>query len=490
MDKYKSYIFVLVFSLLFVECFAQTTISLQSVIEYGLNESVTIKQSSLLIQSQQKQSQSIKSRYFPKIDLFGSYSYLGEPLEIDLQDVRTSMIQGLSTQYVRGEDRLQQEITGQGLTDAQKKVLYSANYTALDNLYPDFNATLSEQSYFIGALALRQPIYTGGKINIASRIGDLAFQSSQIRHEQVKLEKEFAIIGSYLQIALLNSVVEYRKRNKEILENHLQQTQKMVESELLPNFELLFLELELSKSESRYNTDVIRRKDAYHTLKVISGIPLDSNIVIRDTLIHLPQMVNRVQQTGNTPEKNQAYQLLQQQGTLFKEQKNLATSTFLPQLYGVGAFNFYQKNLPATLPEWFVGVELRMNLFNGFADKHRLDATEIMVEQHAANIDDIGQKISLEMLLSKSRVNTLNSEYLNQVKNVNLAKAHTNNVRIRFMNSLSTSKALGDAEILLDETEMARLYTLYAWHLQIGEYYFLNGNLHDYLQHLTIYDGN
>ena len=467
---------------------SQSNTTLRHAIDYTLTHSTSIKRSEMGLKVSDKNREASNLNFLPKIDLFASYSYLGDPLTIDLDQVRTSTINGISAQGVVAEDRLQETVTGQGLTDQQKADLFKTNSAVLEDLYPSFDATLSEQNYFLATLGIRQPIYLGGKLNSASRLAESQYATSNIAHSIVLDKKQLGVAASYMDILFLNGVKKHRTHFLEVMQFHVTLADSMIANEMIASYEKLYAEIELTNAQNRSESTQRKLDNAYTTLKAFSGMPADTLIEVRDTLAYIQDLIPLNNDTSGIGQ-NLMLQMAKQQEVVFEEGKSLASSRFLPDIYAVGAYNLYQKNLPATLPNWFVGVEFKMNLFNGLSDKKRYDATKLALLEYQSAITEIEEEIDLATSVLYNTITALNEDYTAQLKTVELAQKRVNTLNKLYKNSMISVKDLVDSEALLDELEMARMLTLYALHMTIAEYYSLYGQLHIYINKVNAYYG-
>jgi outer membrane protein TolC len=440
------------------------------------------------MQVSDKNRQASNLNFLPKIDLFASYSYLGDPLTIDLDQVRSSTIEGISAQGVMAEDRLQQTVTGQGLTDQQKADLFKSNSSILENLYPSFDAKLSEQNYFLASLGVRQPIYLGGKLNSASRLAESNYASANIAHSILQNNKQLRVAASYMDILFLNGIKNRRAHFLEVMQYHLDLADTLIANEMIASYERLYAEIEYTNAQNRNASTQRNLNNAYTTLKAMSGMPADTLLSIHDTLEYFSDLLPIDYDTTGL-NQNLSLRMAKQQEAVFEEGKSLATSRFLPDIYAVGAYNLYQKNLPATLPNWFVGVEFKMNIFNGLSDKKRHDATKLALLEYRSSIEEIEEELNLAARIQYNSILALNDEYNTQLKSVELAELRVKTLSQLNKNNMISVKDLVDGEALLDEMDMARMLTLYALHMAIAQYYALYGRIDIYINKVNAHYG-
>src|SRR5690625_445455 len=75
-------------------------ITLEDCFRIAAQNNLTLRQMQQSVQTRQYQYEASKLRALPKVDILGGYTYLSDPLKIDLQSVRESVVNGTSQQNV------------------------------------------------------------------------------------------------------------------------------------------------------------------------------------------------------------------------------------------------------------------------------------------------------------------------------------------------------------------------------------------------------
>ena len=79
--------------------------TLKECIEKGKQNNVIIKLAEQSLQTREKLLQSNKNNNLPKVDFLGGYNYIGEPIKINLQQVKDGIVEGIEkegNEYVYG----------------------------------------------------------------------------------------------------------------------------------------------------------------------------------------------------------------------------------------------------------------------------------------------------------------------------------------------------------------------------------------------------
>ncbi|WP_448633643.1 TolC family protein [Pedobacter panaciterrae] len=153
-----------------------------------------------------------------------------------------------------------------------------------------------------------------------------------------------------------------------------------------------------------------------------------------------------------------------------KTAEKISSSFSLPNIFAIGNYNLYQRDLPLLMPDWFVGVELQWTLFNGQTRKRTLAARQLIEE---AKLAEKNASLGIQVLSTVAR-NKMKS-LQNEVASLDNARkdAHTTSRLIteRMRNQLSSPKDVNDA--LLIETEIEKGYhtAVFGYYLAAAEYF-------------------
>ncbi len=132
----------------------QTT-SLQQCFSIARQNNLQIRQTQHSIQAKQYALAAEKLSRLPKIDLFAGYTYLSNPLTINLQTVKDGVVLGSSQQSVYTANEVYRQLTGQDLPAEAQQDIYNTSSNIIEAAYPDYNPVLSQQQYFTAGLMIR-----------------------------------------------------------------------------------------------------------------------------------------------------------------------------------------------------------------------------------------------------------------------------------------------------------------------------------------------
>lgn len=451
---------------------AQTT-SLGECFSIAQQNNITIKQAKSALKTGEYNLQAEKKGYLPKVDLLSSYSYLSSPLTINLQTVKDGVVEGSSQQSVNTANEIYHEITGNNLSQAAQDRIYNASKTVIGGIYPDYNPSLSKQSYFVAGVGVRQPIFLGNKINSSIDLAQSVANSAGIGVEIAGKEVDFLIAVQYLRILYLNSLIKKQEQIVNALDKNKNYAQELVKNKILPPYQQNWTNVVLIQAQSQYNNIKMEKQNAHLELNKLMGVDLDTTIVISDTLRYAE--INLEKPMKDYWLTNPVYRIANNKISYAETAEKISKSMALPNVFAIGNYNLYQKDLPVSIPDWFVGLELQWTLYNGQTNKKTLAAKQLIEEAR------LGEENSSLMLQVQSRVaKNKMSSLRNDVMAMDAARKEANTtsslITKRMNNQLSSPKDVNDA--LLVETEIEKGYytAVLGYYLALAEYFNSLGN--------------
>ena len=444
------------------------TISLENCFEMAKQKNITLKQAKSGFKTAEYNLQAEKNSYFPKIDLLSSYTYLSEPLTINLQSVKDGIVEGSSKQSVNTANQIYNEITGNNLPQAAQDRIYNTSKTIIGGIYPNYNPTLSEQSYFIAGLGIRQPIFLGNKLNSSVDLAQSVVNTAGFNVEAVDKEIAFLIAVQYLRILYLNSLIVKQQMIVDALDKNKSYAEELVKNEILPPYQKNWTNVVLIQAKSQFNAIQNEKQNAQIELNKLIGVELDTDLVILDTLKY--NKVNLDEQTKEFWLANPAYKIANGRIAYAETAKKISKSLALPNVFAVGNFNLYQKDLPVTIPNWFVGLELQWTLFNAQTSK-RISASKQLIDEAKLGEENAGLMLQVQSKVAKNKMQSLENDVIALDAARKEARTTCRLITERMKNQLSSPKDVNDA--LLVETEIEKVYytAVFGYYIALAEYF-------------------
>ncbi|MNS68896.1 Outer membrane efflux protein [compost metagenome] len=458
--------------LFYLEAKAQTT-SLEECFSIAQQNNITIKQARSALKTGEYNLQAEKKGYLPKVDLLSSYSYLSSPLTINLQTVKDGIVEGSSQQSVNTANEIYHEITGNNLSQAAQDRIYNASKTVIGGIYPDYNPSLSKQSYFIAGVGVRQPIFLGNKINSSIDLAQSVANSAGIGVELAGKEVDFLIAVQYLRILYLNSLIKKQEQIVNALDKNRNYAEELVKNKILPPYQKNWTNVVLIQAQTQYSNIKMEKQNAHLELNKLMGVDLDTAIMISDTLkyaeINLEKPMKEYWLT------NPVYRIANNKISYAETAEKISKSMALPNVFAIGNYNLYQKDLPVSIPDWFVGLELQWTLYNGQTSKKTLAAKQL-IEEAKLGEENSSLMLQVQSRVAKNKMSSLQNDVMAMDAARKEASTTSSLITKRMNNQLSSPKDVNDA--LLVETEIEKGYytAVLGYYLALAEYFNSLGN--------------
>lgn len=474
--------YLLLFAGLISFTFSQT-MTLNDAINTALINNPKIKQYKNRLTQKEYDNMAAFGNFLPVINLEGSYTHLNDPLVINLDPIRSAMIQMQSGTQVELANIYNILNTNTPLSQAQKQALQTQFSGNLDKLLPKFEKTLKNQDYQSLSITGIQPLFLGGKLLAAKKYAssEELVALAELKKMQNEIITEITI--NYTRILLLEKILVTRKNVITGMNEHRNRANKLYEQGLIASFNILRAEVAVAEAERNLINDENNYDIAMSALKTSLAIPENDKIILTDSLlfneINFDETVLFTQSKIEQP----IFSILEQKKIAAEQNYNIARSVFLPQVVAFGKYETMPQYLSAMEPRWAVGVQFKLNLFNGVKDYAKLQSASYLENEVENIISDTERKISLLITKSVKDFNSKKVRYNKLDATLNLAEENLRINEKRFESGMGTSLELIDARLSLEKIEIERLVTLFDYYKSLTEIYSAIGNPTEILKH-------
>lgn len=474
--KFRKILFILfIFSSSKILCQQYT---LKECIEKGKQNNTAVKLAEQSLETRQQLLQSSKNNNLPKVDFLGGYNYIGEPIRINMQQVKDGIVEGSANQSANSANAVYQQITGNPLPQQVQNVIYQTSKDIISAVYPNYNPAIAKQSYFLAGILVRQPIYLGGKLNAAKELTKQQVESGKANLESSQNLTAYNIALNYIQVMYLNSMIERQEKIVESLEKNENYAQNLLKAEIIPPYLKNWSNITKLQGETNLKNLKLEKENALLTLKDLMGISLDEPLEIQEKLNESIEVPN-----FSSSEKNTDLKLLLSKKKEAETTNDITKSLSRPNIFAIGNYQFFRKDLPLITPPWLVGIEMQWTIFDperksrNLASQSLVKEADLLINQKQKSLD-LATKISENKLLS----------FKEQSETFDAARKQTYTttemVRKRMENSLSSVKDVNDALQLQYEAEKLYYTSIVAYQTVIATYFYITGNIDDITKYI------
>ncbi len=362
--------------------------------------------------------------YMPSIDLHGSYTHLSKPIELS-----------------------------GGTLDLNLPALPPIDLPPID---------LSEQDVFLANVSILWPIFSGGKTLYLADITAAQIDAEKSKLELLRQKAFIQLVKYYYGAKMGKAYYETRLEVEEAFFKHYDHAQKMQVQGTIAKVELL-------NAKVKYEKAKIETIKAHHKFSIASSalkkllkedeFALDSSLFINEDINDKEYYISMALE--NYPALHILDAKHKQSDSLVSMQK----SSYLPTVVAFGNYNLYKDDsiISSTLPDWFAGAAININLLSATGRSEKFEAAKIISSQIALLQAQAKQDLAILVEQTYNELMLYLDEYKALDASLELANENVKLRRIAFESGLSTSLELNDAELFLAGTKTERLLVAYEY---------------------------
>ncbi len=392
------------------------------------NESLLAARSEVVQREQEKQA--ARALHLPTLSFDPIYTHLGDPIALDLNPIRD--------------------------------VILTLHPQVPPSRVPPFEETLFKQDMLRLPLALRWPLFTGGRINAANRAATARVKDAQAQTRQAQEGVLRALVRAYFGLRL---ALEERSVRADVLaglDRHVHDARRLEQEGLIAAVERLSAEVARAEAERQW-------KRAGHDVEIArAGL---ANVIAADDavgdpatpLFVLPELAPLAAFQQAALAGHPALARLAAQAELAGEAVAAQKGAFYPEVFAYGLYETRKRDLSVIEPEWLAGVGARFEIFDGGARLKKLAAAR--AQQDRVSLLDRKARRDLGTLVEKEYRETEKAR--DQLEALEAARALAEeNLRARtraFEEGLSTSVEVVDARLAQAKVRLERLAAAHAF---------------------------
>lgn len=418
----------ILFLVLCLPLFGQTY-SLKQCIEYARKNNSNVKIASLDSDISGKMVNEQIGKALPQIDLTGS---LDDNLKI-------------TTQLLPGE------LMGQPGTYVPVK--FGTKY--------NFNAKLS----------LTQKIFDPS-FWVALKASKISATISEQNIQKTDEQTIYDVSLAYYRASIIKKQLENLQVILAASERTLKSTELKYKNGLVKKIDVDKIKVSYNNTNSQVQQTELSYKQALNNLKYYMGMPVESSILITESLPDYTDTTAQTNLNNNFIENRIDYQIQKTNVTLYEADKQNNISAYLPSLsfyanYSYQAmrseFDFFKSG-----KDWYnssaIGLELKIPIFSGFQRYSKVEQSQLNIEKAIENLKFTEQSIKVELSNYYIQFRNAIDNIQNEKENLALAESVYKNTQLEFSQGTGSSLDLVQTESSLRETQnnyYNKLLTLY-----------------------------
>ena len=428
-------------------------LSLEEAIAVTLTDNPAMKAAAYEERAAQQQRRAAIGLRMPQINLTGAYAYMAKDIGFDFNNLKGP-----------AKD-LTGKILGSGLIDPTLIPTIQGLLNPMMNA--DWFLTLQDQSFgFVGG-EVTVPIWMGGKINAANRAARLNERTATEQGNQTRNALISELVERYFGLALAQQVVAVRQQVVDGVRRHLEDARALEKNGMIAQSERLYVEFKMAEAERELANAELQAQTIASALNSTLGQDNAWQPVTSMFIVDRVEDVAYYQDLAQ--DRNPLLNQVSLKRQLAEEGVRARRSDFLPQVAAIGGGSFYNYQVAGLVPRWAVGVGVNIKIFDGLNREYKYSAAKQTVRRVGALQNKAGKDISV--LVEKLYNQMMN--YRNQMTSIdaslNFAEEYLRMKNAAFLEGMSSSSDLIDAELNLAGVRTERLQAAYNFDLLLAQ---------------------
>jgi outer membrane protein TolC len=313
-------------------------------------------------------------------------------------------------------------------------------------------------------VSAKYTLYDFGKRNALFDLTKSFKLTSEEKINLVKDQLSYNVVHLFYSILYLEKSLSVKNDEINTLQQHLNVTQKKVNSGTATDFEVLTTQVRVASAKNEkvdIENTINKEKIA---LRDILGLTSDQQINLSGDFALMSQTTNADSLLDQAFTQREEIKIANDAGNSLALQKHAVSLNDLPKLNlmgGYGIKNGFMPNLDVLRGNWVLGISASIPIFNGFRKDAQVEEAEANLNANDAQISSLKRKIKTEVDQSISQFKTSQAQLSTTELQVEQAKQAVKRAEASYENGVITNLDLLDAETSLSEAELLHLRVVY-----------------------------
>ena len=306
------------------------------------------------------------------------------------------------------------------------------------------------------AITLKQLLFDGSYF-VGLESARTFLKISEQAKEKTELLTREAVINAYGNVLISEESIKILKGNIQILEKSLNDTQKIFENGLTEEENVEQLEITLGNIKSQLSSVIRLKAIAYQMLNLTMGNDIDVKLTLTDTLDSLTRSNIDLRLISESFNLNNHidYRIAENDRESKRLLMQLEKSRALPTLNAFINYGTQMNSNSTSLLDFsgqrgfnysLLGVSLNVPLFSSLARSSRTQRAKINLDIADIQLKETEERLSLEAKMARSDYQLSIENYQTAKKNLDLAEKIEKKQRIKFVEGISSSFDLTQAQ--------------------------------------------
>jgi outer membrane protein len=307
----------------------------------------------------------------------------------------------------------------------------------------------------------------------ATVAGDKLVNAAQKEYDQVSLEKykidaKSAITQAYYQVLLNQEQIKLTTENIINAETVFKKGESEYANGTLLKTDLSRYQLDLANAKNNLQTANQNYENSLLVLKTQLIVPLETKLILTDTLENLISNADQRSQGTVNPEQRYEYRMESSMLRINEIQSKKINRSYLPSVYLYGNASMQNQNDKITFfntdtwyPYAYVGIHADIPIFDGFEKSRTISGYKLKSLQNKNNLEKLKYDIQSETVNTRNQLATAYRQYQNAKENYVLAQSIMTLDQDRYNQGTLTASALKNTEYSLQNAQNNYLTSIY-----------------------------
>ncbi|HPV57313.1 MAG TPA: TolC family protein, partial [Tenuifilaceae bacterium] len=428
-------------------------LDMQGSINLLLQQNPDIKVANQALMQNEYERKSARGLYMPQVGLSATFGIQNQPATLDLSPIGDALsgIYSLSA----AQTQLIGNLHGITNTEAYTLLLNKTMEGIAEIKAAEWEKTLVEDKLGNVSANLTWPIFTGGKIYAANSAAKAKENENKEKVRMVSNSQITSLVQRYYGLILAVEVANVRMQVSQGMLEHLNNARKMEKNGLSPEAERLHAEVAYAEAQrelKKAQKDVELMQTALKSvLNVNQPVKPTTQLFISENILTLDDYIVRAKQ------QNPVFGQLDQKKIQADQAIRKERSAYLPDVAIMGSYELYGYQMPEFMPEWYVGVGLKVNIFDGLAKNNKVQAAKVQRSQ----VETYQEKAQLDITTGITKVYQqmlqAKEQYESSLVSLKFAQEYVPVRQKAFNEGFATSTEVVDANMNLSKVKVEQL---------------------------------
>ena len=337
------------------------------------------------------------------------------------------------------------------------------------NKIPDtVEQVVQKEQFFSLNAAMIWPVFTGGQIIAANQAAKANLAISKSERFAKRNELGSSLAEKYFTLRFAQDVVALKEDVRNSMQQHYERAIKLEKVGMLAKVERLHAEMSLKEAEKSLNQSKREIKLANSAFKSMINsqdeeIRLSTPLFIIEEGIIEP--LNYFQDLASL--QNPRLKQLQSAQGLAKAGVTNARSEFIPKINAFGMVNIYDYQLSSVSPDAVVGVQMKINLFDGLHGYHKYKASKSAEESVKLRL--VRAEKDIKTLVEQQYISLENAraDYVAAQSSLAFTEEYLRARKKAFSQGIATSLDVVDAELALSNAKLEAITAAYKFDIAL-----------------------